>query len=82
MKVELRESAQKDYRKLPPTEKDRIKSAILGLENFPNVPGIKKLTNFSPAYRKRVGDYRILFDVFEQTVFVARIRHRKDVYDT
>lgn len=80
MKVEIRESAQKDYKKLPASEKTRIKNAILALSDFPNLSNIKKLSNFSPSYRKRVGDYRILFDIIDDIVYVARIRHRKDVY--
>jgi len=41
---------------------------------------MKKLTNFEPAYRRRVGDYRILFDVLEDTIEIGRILHRKDSY--
>jgi len=33
----------------------------LELNAFPNVSNVKKLTKFEPAYRLRVGNYRILF---------------------
>jgi len=39
------------------------------------------LTNHIPAYRLRVGDYRILFDVYEDKIEVGIIKHRKDVYE-
>jgi len=41
---------------------------------------VKKLTNFTPEYRLRVGEYRILFEVENSKIIVYRILHRKDVY--
>lgn len=41
---------------------------------------VKKLTNFAPEYRLRVGNYRVLFEVDHGTVTVCRVRHRKDAY--
>lgn len=51
------------------------------LENFPNVSNIKRVSNFDPAYRKRVGDYRILFDIEEDILTIYEIKHRKKAYD-
>lgn len=44
---------------------------------------VKRLTNFTPEYRLRVGDYRVSFEI-EQTnqVVVYRVRHRREVYRT
>jgi len=80
MKVELRKSAIKDLEKIHPSIKQRIVLALFSLENFPNVPNLKRLVNFDYAYRMRVGDYRILFDNMDNTIFVARIVNRKDSY--
>ena len=80
MKVELRKSAIKDLEKIRPSIKQRIVLALFSLENFPNVPNLKRLVNFDYAYRMRVGDYRILFDNMDNTIFVARIVNRKDSY--
>jgi mRNA interferase RelE/StbE len=41
---------------------------------------VKKLTNFTPEYRLRVGDYRILFEVEQTQVVVYRVKHRREVY--
>lgn len=38
------------------------------------------VTNFEPAYRLRVGDYRILFDINDDTIEIGRILHRKESY--
>lgn len=31
-------------------------------------------------YRYRVGDYRVLFDVVDDTIRINRIGHRRDIY--
>lgn len=80
MKINIRESAVKNLKKIGKTDKKRIHSKILELQNFPDVSNLKKLTDFEPAYRTRVGDCRILFDILNDTVEIGRILHRKDSY--
>ncbi|MFE8032260.1 type II toxin-antitoxin system RelE family toxin [Thiohalocapsa marina] len=41
---------------------------------------IKRLTNFTPEYRLRIGNYRVLFEVEDDTVVVYRVMHRKHIY--
>jgi len=41
---------------------------------------VKHLTNFTPEYRLRVGNYRILFEVEAGKVVIYRVKHRKEVY--
>ncbi|MFH2045088.1 MAG: type II toxin-antitoxin system RelE/ParE family toxin [Pseudomonadota bacterium] len=80
MKINIRQSAIKDLKKIGETDKKRIHDKILELENFPNVSNLKRLTNFEPAYRARVGDYRILFDVGKDMIEIGRVLHRKGSY--
>jgi len=80
LKVNVLQKAQKDIAKLPKKDLKKILLAIKNLENYPNVSNIKKLVNFKPVYRKRIGDYRILFDVEDNQIFVGRVLHRKDSY--
>ncbi len=41
----------------------------------------KPLVNLPPAtHRFRVGDYRIAFYIVQKTIFIERIKHRKEVY--
>lgn len=79
-KIELRKSAVKDLEKLDKSSKNIIIKSIKLLEKFPEVSNCKKLVNFEPSYRFRSGDYRILFDVFDNEIYIARILHRKDAY--
>ena len=79
MKVELKPQAIKDLRGLQKQEAARIAAKLAELEN--GLTGnIKRLTNFTPEYRLRVGNYRVLFEVGEATVIVYRVMHRKHVY--
>ena len=79
MEINFKKSAIKDLSKFNQNTQNKILEKIEDLIYFPNVSNIKKLTNFYPPYRLRVGDYRILFDINENIVIFA-IKHRKDIY--
>ena len=81
MLVELTEKAIKDLGKIDKHNALKIFSKIEKLEEFPKVANLKKLTNFIPPYRLRVGDYRVLFNIQDNIIIVHRVRHRKDVYN-
>jgi len=57
-----------------------LHNKILELQKFPNLQNIKKLTNFEPAYRLRVGNYRVLFDVTDDIIIIGRVLHRQNSY--
>ena len=80
MKISLRKSAVKDLKKINNKDKQRIHIKIQELSNFPNITNCKRLTNFEPAYRVRVGNYRILFDVVGDEIQIGRILHRGKSY--
>ena len=80
MRINIRKSAIKDLKRIDHKNKKTIHLKILELAKFPSIPNVKKLTNFEPAYRLRIGNYRILFDVYEDLIEVGRVLHRKDSY--
>jgi mRNA interferase RelE/StbE len=41
---------------------------------------VKRLTNFTPEYRLRVADYRVLFELEGNRLIVYRVKHRREVY--
>jgi mRNA interferase RelE/StbE len=60
--IELKPRAVKDLRKIPKDQASRIADALEDLAD--GMRGdIKRLTNFTPEYRLRVGDYRALFEI-------------------
>lgn len=81
MLIEIRKSAVKDLKSISEPFKTKLHDKILEFKNFPNLPNIKKLTNFEPAYRLRVGDYRILFDVVDEVIIIGRVLHRQNSYE-
>lgn len=81
MRVNVLRKAQKDISKLDVKQIREILIAIKNLENYPNISNIKKLVNHKPIYRKRVGNYRILFDFDNDIITVGRILHRSKAYD-
>jgi len=80
MKIEIRKSAIKDLKHISEPFKSNIHNKILELKKFPNIQNIKKLTNFEPAYRYRVGNYRVLFDVAKDAIIIGRVLHRQNSY--
>lgn len=77
MKIELRKSAIKDLKSISEPFKTKLHEKILELEKFPDLQNIKRLTNFEPAYRLRVRNYRILFDVLDDSIVIGRVLHRQ-----
>ncbi|MEO7300244.1 MAG: type II toxin-antitoxin system RelE/ParE family toxin [Verrucomicrobiota bacterium] len=77
--VEFKPRALKDLKGLAAGARERIIAKAEELRN--NLAGdVKRLTNFTPEYRLRVGNYRVLFEVEGINVVIYRVRHRKDAY--
>ncbi|MBX3739382.1 MAG: type II toxin-antitoxin system RelE/ParE family toxin [Akkermansiaceae bacterium] len=68
--------------KLQPAVAQRVDAAILKLADDPHPPGSLKLAGDENAYRIRVGDYRIIYEIRNEVlvVLVVKIGHRKDIY--
>lgn len=74
-------SAQKQLNKLPDNIATRIEDKMMELGDEPRPSGCKKLKG-RDAYRIRISDYRVIYDIVdnELIVTVINIAHRKDVY--
>jgi len=77
--IEIKPQALKDSKKIP---KKQLKRIFAGIEKLSaGMQGdVKRLSHFSPEFRLRIGDYRILFEQEDGRLIIYRIRHRKDVY--
>jgi mRNA interferase RelE/StbE len=80
--IQFKSSAAKEFRKLAPEIKTRIRESIDTLKMEPRPIGVKKLAGETDLYRIRVGDYRVIYEIddTEQIVLVTRVRHRREVY--
>ena len=81
-RVVISRTAEKQLKKLPGDIQRKIAAIIVSLEIEPRPYGSKKLSGTSSTYRIRVGDYRIIYDIYvkEIVVSVLKLGHRKDVY--
>jgi mRNA interferase RelE/StbE len=81
-RIEWKKSTRKDLRKLPSVTVDKIIGAVEGLAENPFPHGVEKLSGSEHAYRIRLGDYRVVYEVVAESklIEVQRVRHRKDVY--
>jgi mRNA interferase RelE/StbE len=85
-RIEVKPIAEKQYLKLDKTTRQRIRSALLELEQAENPllhHAVRHLTGkLKGDYRLRVGDWRVLFtpDRAEKVIYVYAILPRGDAY--
>jgi mRNA interferase RelE/StbE len=82
-RVEFTTAAARQVKKLPRPARDRVLAAIEDLQDDPRPHGAKKLVGEQTAWRLRIGDYRVIYDVLDTklTVTVVRAGHRREVHD-
>lgn len=82
-RVDFTTAAARQVKKLPKLARDRILNAIADLGEDPRPHGVTKLAGEQTAWRIRIGEYRVIYDVFdaELVVSVVRAGHRREVYD-
>jgi mRNA interferase RelE/StbE len=80
-RVILPKSVQKQLDRLSGEVVARIQACLRALESNPRPRDVKKLKG-RPAWRVRVGDYRIIYEIHDREllVIIVTIGHRGDVY--
>lgn len=80
-RIELRPAAARALRKLDPAQRHRIQGAIALLAMDPRPPASRPL-RVRPAWRVRVGDYRVIYTIEDDVllVVVVTLGHRREVY--
>lgn len=81
-KVNFSKKASKSLQDISESFYSNIKKSILSLSQNPRPFGYKKLKN-REAYRIRVGNYRVIYEIFntELIIDIIDLGHRKDIYD-
>jgi mRNA interferase RelE/StbE len=76
-------TALKELRKIAMNEQDILIQAAEALAENPRPDGCKKLKGNNGYYRIRVGDYRIIYDIQDDILYIEilHMKHRKDAYD-
>ena len=78
-RIEYERQAKKFLESRTKVEQERILSAISML---PDCPSVIKLQGYERRYRLRVGDYRVIYDKYDDylLILVLKIGNRGDVY--
>jgi mRNA interferase RelE/StbE len=70
--LQVTKPAEKDLRTLPAREQERVKAALISLRVDPFGGDVKRLKGKPPSWRRRVGNYRIVYDLYpEQRLIVV-----------
>lgn len=79
--VVITEYAIRQLKKLPPQAVSKLKEAVTALATDPRPHNHIKLTNVE-AYRIRVGNYRVVYELNDNvlTVAVVEVSDRKETY--
>ena len=80
--IEWKKSAWRDLKRVDRQAVATLIAAVEELSANPLRPGVVKLQGSERTYRIRVGDYRVLYELFHSqlVVLIVRVRHRQDVY--
>jgi mRNA interferase RelE/StbE len=75
-------SARKELENLDAALVDRIFASIESLAQDPRPPKCKKLTGVQNLWRLRIGDYRVVYQIFDddKVVDIVAVRHRREAY--
>lgn len=81
-RIDIAAPAQRQLRKLDPQARRRVQAAIELLSEEPRPPAAKMLANSDGAWRVRVGDYRVIYDIEDDllVVLVLAAGHRREIY--
>ena len=80
-RVQIARRAIKSIQALPRKEQQRVRAAIDLLGQTPRPPGCVAMAGEEHAYRVRVGNYRVVYEVHDEVLLVqvVRVGHRRDV---
>ncbi|HZL79875.1 MAG TPA: type II toxin-antitoxin system RelE/ParE family toxin [Candidatus Limnocylindrales bacterium] len=80
-RVILSRSARKQLDRFSGETESRLLAKLTELEANPRPSGCKKLKN-RDAWRIRVGDYRVIYEIHDKVlqVIIVTVGHRREVY--
>ncbi len=81
--VTFARSARKELEALEKSIVNRIFPKIEALSKEPRPSGCKKLIGNKYLWRIRIGDYRVIYGIYDNKnrVDIIAVRHRKDIYE-
>jgi mRNA interferase RelE/StbE len=83
-RVEISPAADRDLEKLKSRilmqDFQRLRNAVRALAEEPRPRGVRKIRGADKAYRIRVGNYRVVYDVYDSDnlVLILQVAHRNE----
>lgn len=79
-RVEIMPIALKELARLPKKSRAIAEARIESLADQPRPAGVVKLVGYKNAYRLRVGDWRIVYEIRDEVLIVTvfRVAHRRE----
>ena len=80
--VQIAPAVRKQLKSVPNHDKKRILDKIESLGINPRPAGYKQLQGFDNFFRIRIGDFRIIYNIFDDVLIVAvvKVANRRDAY--
>ncbi len=80
--IYIEQRAERDLKRLPPEEFERIIANIKTLSTTPRPAGCRKIVGSKRDWRIRVGEYRVIYEIDDEkrAIMIMRVRHRKEAY--
>jgi len=77
----IERSAQRSLSRIAAEDRSRLSHAIRSLAEEPRPHGVEKLRG-TDAWRIRVGDYRILYEIHDKRLLILVVDsgHRREIY--
>jgi mRNA interferase RelE/StbE len=81
-KILVHSAVPKEIESIPKNLRQKIKNAITSLSEDPIPVGSTRIRGRVNAYRIRISDYRIIYEVHatEIVVYIVGVAHRREVY--
>ena len=80
--IEVLPVVVKELQKLPADVQRKLSKKIDALASKPRPEGCEKIKGREHTYRVRVGDYRIIYEVYDKrlVVLIVDAGHRREIY--
>jgi len=79
-KIIITHRFSKDFKKLPRNIQRKTISVLNEMAKDPYKEVEKVLAKETGEWRKRIGDYRIRYDISGKEVILYRVLHRREIY--
>ncbi|MBS3071544.1 type II toxin-antitoxin system RelE/ParE family toxin [Candidatus Pacearchaeota archaeon] len=79
--IEWKEHALKNLEKLEVSITRRIVKKVEEMRENLYLCDVKKLKGYDKHYRLRIGDFRVIFELIDNSLTILKVGHRQNIYE-